>query len=154
MTTVHRHLAATPHEVWDTLADGWLYPLFVVGASRMRDVDATWPAVGSEIHHSAGVWPLLVDDTTTVFLCEPLERLGLRASGRPGGEADVAFELRARPAAQGGGTDLWLSEDVVTGPARLVPKPVRAVAIAHRNTETLRRLAYVAERRTATGSAS
>ena len=26
------------------LADGWLYPLFVVGASRMRDVDDDWPA--------------------------------------------------------------------------------------------------------------
>ena len=34
-----RAVDATPDQVWQVLADGWLYPLWVVGASRMRDVD-------------------------------------------------------------------------------------------------------------------
>lgn len=48
---------ASTDDVWSVLSDGWLYPLWVVGASRMRDVDEDWPAVGSRIHHSVGVWP-------------------------------------------------------------------------------------------------
>ena len=39
MSTTSRTIAATPEQVWSVLADGWLYPLFVVGAARMRDVD-------------------------------------------------------------------------------------------------------------------
>ena len=46
MSTRSRTIKATPERVWSVLADGWLYPLFVVGASRMRDVDEGWPAVG------------------------------------------------------------------------------------------------------------
>ena len=42
-----RVVAATPDQVWRVLADGWLYPLWVVGATRMRDVDEHWPAVGA-----------------------------------------------------------------------------------------------------------
>ena len=38
-----------------------------------------------------------------------------------------------------------MAEDVVSGPAHLVPAPLRAVAIAARNRETLRRLALLAE---------
>ena len=67
MSTTSRPISATPEQVWEVLADGWLYPLFVVGASRMRDVDDDWPAVGSRLHHSVGTWPLLIDDTTEVL---------------------------------------------------------------------------------------
>ena len=28
-----------PSAVWAVLADGWLYPVWVVGAARMREVD-------------------------------------------------------------------------------------------------------------------
>ena len=66
MSTTSRTIAATPEQVWSVLADGWLYPLFVVGAARMRDVDETWPAVGARLHHSIGAWPLMIDDTTEV----------------------------------------------------------------------------------------
>jgi hypothetical protein len=39
-----------------------------------------------------------------------------------------------------------MAEDVVSGPARLVPARARAAAITARNVETLRRLALLAER--------
>ena len=46
MSAVSRVMKATPDQVWDVLADGWLYPLWVVGASRMREVDDHWPQEG------------------------------------------------------------------------------------------------------------
>ena len=38
-----RVLRCTPEDVFAALGDGWLYPSWVVGASRMREVDETWP---------------------------------------------------------------------------------------------------------------
>lgn len=40
---------------------------------------------------------------------------------------------------------LVITEDVVSGPARLVPARLRATVIGARNVETLRRLALMAE---------
>ncbi len=144
MTTVERLVKTTPQRVWDVLADGWLYPLWVVGASRMREVDAEWPAVGTRIHHSVGVWPALINDDTEVIESAPLRQLALRAKGWPLlGEADVLLELSE----QGAATRVVMSEDAASGTGKLVPKPVRAPGIMWRNTESLRRLAFLAERR-------
>ena len=46
MSSNTREVDGTVDDVWSVLSDGWLYPLFVVGASRMREVDAGWPDVG------------------------------------------------------------------------------------------------------------
>ncbi len=138
-----RVLHATPTQVWRVLADGWLYPLWVVGATRMREVDDTWPAVGSRLHHSVGAWPAVLDDETEVLDCRPEELLSLRAKGWPVGEARVDVHL----VPQGTGTVVSLDEDATSGPGRLVPYPVRAPLVAWRNTEALRRLAFLAERR-------
>lgn len=141
--TVEDTVHASPDAVWRVLADGWLYPLWVVGASRIRQVDDTWPDPGSKIHHSVGLWPVVVDDDTEVTECVPERVLGLRARAWPGGEAQVLVHLEAN----GAGTHVRLEEDVVRGPARLVPKALRAPALLWRNHETLRRLAWLAERR-------
>ncbi len=61
------------------------------------------------------------------------------------GEAPVVLHLSA----QGAGTRVVMEEDVATGPGKLVPQPVRAPGIKWRNTEALRRLAFIAERRQA-----
>lgn len=143
MSVLERYVRATPQKVWDVLADGWLYPVFVVGASRMRDVDGAWPAVGARLHHSVGVWPLLINDDTEVLVSQPGRRLTLQARGWPAGEAEVTFTL----APQQAGTLVSIGEDAVSGPGRLVPKFVRDVGLKYRNTETLRRLAFVAEGR-------
>jgi uncharacterized protein YndB with AHSA1/START domain len=136
-------MSASPEKVWEVLADGWLYPLFVVGASRMRDVDESWPAVGARLHHSVGTWPLLIDDNTEVLEVEEGRRLVLRARAWPTGEATVEFRLQP----SGDGTLVTIAEDATAGPARLIPKPVREPQLDWRNTETLRRLAYLVERR-------
>jgi hypothetical protein len=64
MATNTRVIKTVPDDVWAVLSDGWLYPTWVVGATRMRDVDSTWPQTGSKLHHSAGVWPAVVNDNT------------------------------------------------------------------------------------------
>ncbi|HWJ83062.1 MAG TPA: SRPBCC family protein [Nocardioides sp.] len=140
---MRRVVHATPEQVWDVLADGWLYPLFVVGASRMRDVDDSWPSPSARLHHSVGCWPALVDDTTSVLECEPPKRLKLRARVWPAGAAEVTFELVEHP----DGTEVTILEDASHGPARFIPGFVRVPMLDWRNSETLRRFAYVAERR-------
>jgi len=145
MSVNTRDIHATPGQVWDVLADGWLYPVWVVGATRMRDVDADWPAQGSKLHHSAGVWPLIVSDNTEVLDCAPGQYLRLRARGWPMGEAEVVVTLDAA----GADTHVEIDERVVAGPARLIPTPANDLMIKVRNTETLRRLAFIAEHRRA-----
>ena len=90
---VERVIAADVPAVWAVLADGWLYPSWVVGASRMRAVDAGWPQLGSRLHHSVGNWPLLLDDKTEVLECRPWQLLRLKAHGWPAGAAEVVIEL-------------------------------------------------------------
>ena len=143
MSENQRTIHASSDAVWQVLSDGWLYPLWVVGATRMRDVDADWPAAGSRIHHSAGVWPLIVNDETKVQAVEPQRRMTLRAKGWPLGEADVVIALE--PA--GDHTVVRISEDAATGPGRLLPGIVRSPLISWRNSESLRRLAFLCEGR-------
>ena len=66
IVTVSRDVDAPAQAVWDVLADGWDYATWVVGASRVRDVDRTWPAEGSRIHHSFGLWPVVVNRISPV----------------------------------------------------------------------------------------
>jgi hypothetical protein len=117
--------------------------LWVVGASRIRDVDDGWPAEGRKLHHSFGVWPLVIDDTTEVLETQPDQRIVLEARGWPVGTARV--EITVQP--DGNGSLVSIVEDVSGGPGLLVPQPVRVAAMDIRNKETLRRLAYLAEGR-------
>lgn len=143
MSVNRRVIAATPDDVWNVLSDGWLYPLWVVGATRMRDVDRDWPEVGSRIHHSVGVWPVLIDDHTEVLEAVPGRSITLRARAWPMGEAKVDIRLSD----VGAQTEVVITEDAIAGPGVLVPEPLKGLTLSWRNTETLRRLAFVAEGR-------
>lgn len=143
MSVNTRVVAATPDDVWKVLADGWLYPLWVVGASRMRDVDDNWPAKGSRIHHSVGVWPLLINDHTEVLDVVPGRSISLRARAWPIGEAKVDIRLSD----VGSQTEVVIEEDATAGPGVLVPEPFKGLSLKWRNVETLRRLAFIAEGR-------
>ena len=140
---VQRRLNCSPEQVFAVLRDGWTYPVWVVGASRIRSVDEGWPAPGTKLHHSFGVWPLLVNDSTEVLELDPGHRLVLEAGGWPIGNARVEITVEAAAA----GSLVSMAEDVSGGPARLVPQPLRVAGIDVRNRETLRRLALVAEGR-------
>ena len=101
-------------------------------------------APGTELHHSFGMWPLLIDDTTEAIEIEPGQRLVLGARGQAGWQGSSGDHHQR--------SCQWLvgldREDVTDGPGQLVPQPVRVAGIDVRNRGTLRRLAYLAERRT------
>lgn len=132
-----------PDHVFAVIADGWLFPTWVVGASRMRDVGAEWPAVGSQLQHSFGVWPALIDDETTMLEWDPPRRAVMQPKGWPLGEARVEVDVKPRR----NGCVVRIVEYAVKGPGALVPDPAMDIVLHLRNVETLRRLAYVAENR-------
>jgi uncharacterized protein YndB with AHSA1/START domain len=135
--------SASREQVWQVLSNGWFYASWVVGASRIREVDSNWPAEGSKIHHSVGVWPLLINDESQIVSSEPNRLLKLLAKTRPLGEALVEIELTDEP--DGNGTCIRMREDAVRGPGKAIPRPLRRAALVPRNRESLRRLSYLAE---------
>ncbi len=141
--TVTRDIAASPERVWEVLADGWTYAQWVVGNSRMRAVDEDWPAPGSRILHSVGMWPLVIDDETVVLRCIPQRDLELLAKMGPFGAARITLRLDGTA----GGCRLEMAEVAVRGPVRLVPSRLQLAGIWPRNTECTWRLAGLAERR-------
>ncbi|MGA8978239.1 MAG: SRPBCC family protein [Pedococcus sp.] len=144
VVTVTREVDAPAQAVWNILADGWDYATWVVGASRVRDVDRSWPAEGARIHHSFGLWPVLVSDTTHVVSASEPTSLTLVARGWPMGEAEVNVTVTSRGDQA---CTVAIAEDAIKGPGTLMPKPLRQLAIGPRNIEALRRLAYLAEGR-------
>lgn len=140
MSVVRRHLAAAPDAVFDVLADGWSLGLWVVGAVHIRDVDPDWPAVGAQVHHSVGCWPLLLADRTEVEELVPGRRLQLRAHAHLAGSARVLVTLQP----EGDGTRVRMAEDAVDGPGALVPGPIRSLVLDQRNIEALSRLEALA----------
>ncbi len=139
---VVREIDASAEDIWTVLSDGWSYASWVVGTARIRGVDPGWPKPGTRIHHSFGVWPGLIDDSTEVLSADPLHELLLKARGWPAGEAHVRLVLTSGGSDR---TEVRIAEDAVAGPGVLVPGPVRRALIGWRNTESLRRLAFLAE---------
>jgi len=140
--SVTTHTAAcTSADVFAVLSDGWLYPTWVVGAARARKVDASWPAPGAAIHHSIGIWPAMINDSTVCTAVEPFHMMTLRGRGWPLGEVIVKIEL----ADLGGECEITLSEEPIAGPAKLIPSVISDPMLHARNRECLRRLAYLAE---------
>ncbi|HZN84343.1 MAG TPA: SRPBCC family protein [Mycobacterium sp.] len=141
--TVKRDTTATRQQVWDVLANGWNYSQWVVGNTRMRAVDPRWPAPGSTIHHTIGVWPVVLNDETEVESSTPLEELVLLAKGRPFGGARIVLRLFDTQT----GCRIEMAEVPVGGPLNLLPRRLALAAAYPRNRECLARLAALAERR-------
>lgn len=143
MAVNYRAMHCSPESVFDVLADGWLMPSWVVGASRMRAVQDTWPQPGSDVHHSFGVWPAVIDDSTSMLEWDPPRHAMLKARSWPIGSAHVTIDVRPRA----DGCVVRMTEDVVAGPARLIPTPLADLMTFLRNREVLQRIAFIAEGR-------
>lgn len=142
-TSVTRDIAAPRSRVWEVLADGWTYSQWVVGNSRMRAVDADWPAPGTRILHSIGLWPAVIDDETVVLSCIPQQELVLLAKLGPAGAARIALRLSDID----GGCRVEMAEVAVEGPMKFVPDRVQLTGFWPRNRESTWRLANLAEHR-------
>jgi hypothetical protein len=143
MSSNVRIIKCSPEKLFGVLDDGWLFVGWVVGASRMRNVDDSWPAIGSQLHHSFGTWPAVIDDATTVLEYDSPRRMVIQPKGWPIGEARVSLDVRPHRK----GCIVRMQEFPVTGPAMLVPSRLLDVMLHIRNHEALRRLSYIAEGR-------
>lgn len=150
MATNTREMKCAPWDVFGVLEAGWLYPSWVVGATRMREVEPAWPQPDARLHHTVGVWPIVLDDTTRSTEWIPPHRMRLVARAWPFGEADVTIRVRTTV----GGCLVRMDEEPRTGPAALIPRFLTAPLLRARNAETLRRLAYLAEGRATDSSRS
>lgn len=143
MAIVSRHVNAPSSAVWSVLADGWSYPSWVVGTTRIRAVDENWPAPGAVLHHAFGVWPLMLKDRTEVLDSEPGRRLSLRVRGWPAGEARADISLEP----EDNGTRVVLDERLAEGPGSWLYGPAQDRLMAFRLQEMADRLAAIAEGR-------
>jgi uncharacterized protein YndB with AHSA1/START domain len=144
MSRTRRTFDVGADQIWAVLADATTYEHWVVGCKRIRDADPHWPEPGAEFHHTVGVGPLDLDDSTEVLESDPERRLKLRARARPTGIAHVLFELE--PAADGG-TEVVMTELPVEGFGKVVHNPLQDRLIHRRNVETLKRLSALAGQR-------
>lgn len=148
MSTNVRVMQCDPQDVFDVLADGWLYPSWVVGASRTRAVDDSWPLPGSRLHHSFGVWPALLNDETLTEKYDPPHSMIVRPKGWPMGESRVILHVKPRADS----TVVRMQKYPIAGPGKFVHGPLMEVALHWRNREALRRLGYLAEGRAGTSN--
>lgn len=137
-----------PAAVFAVLSDPWRFADWIVGAKRIRAVDATWPEPGSRFHHRVGLGPFTIDDSTVLEEYEPDRRMVLRARARPAGVARVTIDLV--PAGDSG-TEVHMEEHPVSGFAERIDNPVLDVLIVARNQRSLRRLARLVAEHLATG---
>lgn len=141
MSETTRMMKCTPEAVFDVLSDGWTYATWVVGAARIREVEAGFPAPGTKIHHSVGAWPLMISDETEVEKFDAPHEMQLRVAAWPAGEGRV--HIRCEP--EGENTRVVMFEEAISGPAKFIPKPIESTILRLRNLEALKRLAYLAE---------
>ncbi len=135
MGTVHVTIDATLTEVWETLIDVRTYPRWLIGALRIRDVDAGWPAPGTAFHHEVGLGgPFRIADRTRSVAVVPLQRLVLDVRALPIVHGKVTFELQKL----GGGTEVAMEEHPI-GLFRLLA-PLIAPITQLRNRASLRQL--------------
>jgi uncharacterized protein YndB with AHSA1/START domain len=142
MARTTTHIDASPERVFDVLDDARTYEFWVVGCKEIRSVDPEWPAVDAAFHHTVGMGPISVSDSTSILERERPSHLKLRARARPTGIAHVDFALSP----SGSGTNIVITEVPVEGPPAKLHNPLQDKLIHHRNVETLRRLKWLAER--------
>ena len=88
-----REIAAPPSDVFAVLADPEAYPDWLIGAANIRSYDDNWPSPGAKFHHTVGVRPFVLMDSTEVIDVEPDESLVLHVRARPLVSAVVTFRL-------------------------------------------------------------
>lgn len=94
MAVRHRLVKASPHTVWDVLADGDRYAEWVVGTSSTHEMTGEWPHVDAKIAYEIRVGPVTLTNETVVRRCREPDVLELEARAGALGTARIAFELR------------------------------------------------------------
>ncbi len=78
-----RNLDVPSETAFAAIADPSTYPDWLLGAANIRDIDDNWPSPGSRFHHTVGVRPFAITDSTEVLDIEPGTSLTLDVRARP-----------------------------------------------------------------------
>ena len=142
-------VSASPEEVFDVLDDADAYPRWVVGARRLRRVDADWPNEGSEFHHAIGVRSAPSCTTPPRWSnTQPPHRIVLEVRFRPTGTARVELAVDATD----DGSVVTMEETPDSGPVSWLPRFVTDPALHARNAWSLQRLRHEIEQRDPPGT--
>jgi hypothetical protein len=134
---------ASPDAVFAVLDDACAYPRWVVGARRIRAVDASWPAVGSKFHHALGTEGAELHDSSKVIDRDPPRHLLLEVRFRPTGVAKVDIRVDG----DAGGSVVAMEEIPTGGALSHVPNAIVDPLLTIRNAVSLRRLRREVEAR-------
>jgi carbon monoxide dehydrogenase subunit G len=136
---------ASPAQVWSLLSDGYRYVDWVHGTKEIRDVDASWPRVGTALHYTAGVGPITYKGETTVKVSEPERQMELEIHAGPAGTVRVNVDIRP----SGTGSRVTLDEHPLRGPVRLLHNPLTRLGFLARTNRMINDLLREAERQPA-----
>lgn len=149
MREVTTIVASSPEEAFRLLEDPRSFERLVAGARKVRRFDARWPEEGTVIHHTVGIPPLLVRDTTEVQRIEQGRLLCMEARIWPLGTLLVEFEFSSDPA----GCRLAVREAPRSGPiARPGVRRIAEAAVTLRNREICRRYRRIIDNRNRAGA--
>jgi uncharacterized protein YndB with AHSA1/START domain len=137
-----RRMPVPRDDVWAALSDGHTYASWVVGTSKIRGVDESWPQPGSRLHYRVGRGPLRHDGHTEVTSVDPGHCLELEAHAWPLGSVRIELTL----VDDGDGTLVEMVEHPARGTAAALHNPVGDALLRLRNVETLRRLERLVQR--------
>jgi len=144
MATVAETFPVAPERVFGVLDDPRSLAYFVVGSRNIRRFDPRWPDTGTTVHHTVGIGPFAIRDTTEVVEVHRPTRLVLDTRLRPLGAFSVTFSITAGTE----GSTLTVEEHPVRG---LVALPgVRRVvdaALVWRNRWMTHRVGRLVDRR-------
>lgn len=151
MAVNRRRVPVSRQQVWRVLSDGFSYENWVVGARRIRDVDAGFPEPGTRLHYAVGVGPIEHQGHTEVREVEPGRRLVLEAHAWPVGTARIEIRLEDDDDIASDGNDGGCTVTMEERPARGLPaalhNPLQDAVFRARNVVTLRRLERLARER-------
>ena len=138
-------MEATPEEIFAVLADGYAYADWVVGAKKIRAVDADWPTRGSQFHHEIGAGPIDIKDSSKVLEVDPPNRLVLSVRFRPAGTATVELTMEPTDDRK---TRVVMKETPKSGAARALALATSMMLLVRNEWSLLRLRRLVAARRT------
>lgn len=141
---ITRRVHAPVGVIWSVLADGWQHTGWIAGSSDTGAVDSNWPDPGSRVRRLSDGWPVAGNDHTEVVTTEPGRELRL-ATHRMWPSGTNHVRIYVSPGATPVSSIVRIVEDTISGPGRLLPRPIRQLLITRRNTEALDRLASLAE---------
>lgn len=140
MAKVTRHIRASRSEVFKALIRPETYPEWLVGCREIRDVDETWPEVGSSFHHRVGlIGPVTIPDSTSVREIETDRMLSLEVRARPFVKAQATFTLEDEGHDDGQEVTRITLEEVPLGALESL-KPLLDPLLAGRNIASLNAL--------------